>query len=491
MVRIRREDRPPKRPASPELSAGRGEWASFQIVVRGPAKNVRVEVQLPGIPVELYRQHFVEVKEGTAPWDWDTTTQPRTAHPEPPGWIPDALIPLIDPVTGKPPMPGARFSAQPFDVPAGENQPIWVDVFVPRDTKPGVRRGSWRVTSDTQSVKGTFRLKVRNFTVPLGPSLHSAMNVWNYKSRETNELLLRHRLMPRQVPAEEVPEWRSKYGLERTNLGYWSGANYSQAKMAPAPSLDDVLSRRRRYPNDFGLYNFSVDEIGHHKQLFPEVRRWGDVFHAANVKHMAVMEPLPELFDAIDIWVLQPNYFFKSVKNVEAARAAGAELWSYTALNQDPYAPKWLLDYAPIHHRMFHGLMSQVYGFTGVLYWSVDYNKWGINLDEAQVKSDGIRDVWTDPNWRGDGKKNFPGEGLLIYPGADCGCQGCVPSLRLKWIRDGVQDYELVQMLKKRGKEKEAMALVKKVARSYKDWSQSPDALLDVRNALCDLLERT
>jgi hypothetical protein len=489
MVRVRREALPKRETLSP-LVAARGEWESFQLVVAGPAKNVRVEASFPGLEVSLFRQHYIEVKHSTKPWNWDTTTQPRTAFPEPPGWLPDALIPFVDPATGKPPAPGSRFSAQPFEVPEGQCQPIWVDVFVPRGHRAGTVRGSWRVVSDAGEQRGRLSLRVRNVTVPPSPSLHSAMNLWNFKDKPTRELLFQHRLMPMDIPPEEVPEWRKKYGLARANLGFWSGADYSVGRMEPAPSVSDVRTRRARYPKDFALYDYSVDEIGRHTHLYPEVERWGKHFHESGVKHMAVMEPIPALFDAVDIWVLQPAYYFQSPKNAHAARKGGAELWCYTALNQDPYSPKWLLDYAPIHHRMFHGLLSQVYDFTGVLYWSMDFMKTGLHFENGGRIDEIVRDVWIDPDWNHDGG-HFPGEGLLLYPGKDAGCLGAVSSMRLKWIRDGVQDYEYVAMLKKKGKEKEAMALVQKVARSYKDWSQDPKALKAVRHALGDLLERT
>ena len=48
-----------------------------------------------------------------------------------PGWYADALIPFTDPATGKAPV-GAALTAVPFDVKSGNNQPVWVDLQVPR-----------------------------------------------------------------------------------------------------------------------------------------------------------------------------------------------------------------------------------------------------------------------------------------------------------------------------------------------------------------------
>jgi hypothetical protein len=62
-----------------------------------------------------------------------------------PGWYPDPLIPAVHPLTGKP-LSGARFTAMPFDLPANETHGFWVDLYVPADAKPGLYRGTYRVT---------------------------------------------------------------------------------------------------------------------------------------------------------------------------------------------------------------------------------------------------------------------------------------------------------------------------------------------------------
>ncbi len=82
----------------------------------------------------LYREHFVEVKRHSPYWG-------GPVHPLAGRWFPDALIPLVDPATGEPPAGGA-IPAVPFDVEADHDQPVWVDVFVPRDAVAGDYAGS-------------------------------------------------------------------------------------------------------------------------------------------------------------------------------------------------------------------------------------------------------------------------------------------------------------------------------------------------------------
>jgi hypothetical protein len=89
--------------------------------------------------VALFREHYVELRRGS-PGGGEGSA-------EVPGLVPDALVPFRDPATGRAPAPGAKYKAQPFAVEAGRNQPVWVDVAVPRETMPGTYRGTWWVKS--------------------------------------------------------------------------------------------------------------------------------------------------------------------------------------------------------------------------------------------------------------------------------------------------------------------------------------------------------
>ena len=76
------------------------------------------------------------------------------------GRIPDALIPFIDPYTNNP-------VGAPFNVSAGLNQPIWLDVFIPKNTVAGTYTGNVTVTATGQAaVNVPITLIVWNFVLP-------------------------------------------------------------------------------------------------------------------------------------------------------------------------------------------------------------------------------------------------------------------------------------------------------------------------------------
>jgi hypothetical protein len=116
-----------------ELFAARGEYEPFQVVVQtavGGLHNVTFRIgDLSGpsghfisrANLTVYREHYVRVEHGSP--------VPKNMRRPPlgPGWYVDALIPEA------PRTDNARLHAFPFDLQPGKNQPIWIDVFVPRN----------------------------------------------------------------------------------------------------------------------------------------------------------------------------------------------------------------------------------------------------------------------------------------------------------------------------------------------------------------------
>ena len=106
----------------------------------------------------------------------------------------------------------------------------------------------------------------------------------------------------------------------------------------------------------------------------------------------------------------------------------GKELWWYTCV-----VPKWrgmnyFIDEAATAPRS-HPWMNYLYGNTGILYWATD--NW------TRVGCDPWSETETFPTGNGDGS--------LVYPGRDF--PGPVASIRLKMLREGLEDYELLALL--------------------------------------------
>jgi glycosyl hydrolase family 123 len=470
------------------LAAARGEYESFQIIANGAAKglgNVNVtisDLQGPGGQViphnsfTLYREKYMHV---TAPSpNWKGSNQPMGA-----GWYPDALIPFTDPDTGKP-LSGASITAVPFDVKAGNNQPVWVDLLVPRSAQPGKYSGTYTLTSNQGNVTGTISLKVWNFTLPAAPGLKSSFLFFQAGTLAAQRELLRNKISPLSTNPADQPLLMKEHGLSATQTGPFSGADIGRCSMSPAPSVSQFKSIAAAQQPGLMLYDYSADEIGHCTGLYPTIKQWANNMHQAGIKNLISMSPTPALYSdgsgsgrsAVDIWVLLPLMYNNNKNQVGEVLKKGDSVWSYNTLVQDAYSPKWLIDFAPVNFRIQPGFISQSLNLTGMLYWRVD--KWP-------------SDAWNNVNNTGTySSANYPGEGMLVYPGQPVGVKGVVASMRLKWLRDGVEDYDYVQILKDLGKADLAMQITRSVGPDWTNWTRDAGAIEAARQKLGETIDQ-
>jgi glycosyl hydrolase family 123 len=480
------------------LWAARGEYESFQVVVHAPAKglkNVNVAIsdlmgergRITKASLALYREHYLQIMRGSP-------ERGGTNQPLGPGWYPDALIPFA--TNSGTSLRPATLRAAPFDVAPSTNQPIWIDVFVDHETLPGRYSGTVTVTSDEGKAAVSVTVNVWNFELPHRPSLLSAFNIYNDTSsnprvfygdeKQNQELLLRHKIMPVSVDPRYERQFMQQYGLSISRLEYFQHATYGNCKQPPAPSVADLMSLKAKHQPDLPLYLHMGDEISDCPNIFPILKQWARNGREAGLIPLLTAVPLPELRDdgsgsgrsVADIWVLLPRQFVSNAGDVSAALKKGDHVWSYTAIVQDNFSPKWEIDFRPINYRIF-GFLNESAGATGLLYWSV--NSWAIGP---------TNDPWNNMTYIEGGKPTPPGEGWLVYPGAQVGSDAFVPSMRLKWVRKSVEDFEYVEILKKLNRGDWALGLVKTVAADWAHWSQDPEAVESVRRQLGAEIDR-
>ena len=479
------------------IQAGRGETVSFQIAVQAPVSgltNLTFAVTPLAGPggatigsqdLQLYRENFVTIKHHTPVFypRPKNSNLPLTTHT-----FPDALIPFIDPLTGKPPL-RAQYIPQPINLKAATDTAYWVDVEVPAGTAAGTYSGTYSVSSDQGQTSGTVQLTVLPFTVPLVPTLRSTMNSDTTKQSGETEELLHEKLMPDVVPLADENSLITQFGLASSDLGFSSGAYYGHCKMSPAPSVEALTAARQAQDPRLFLFDYSADEIEHCTKDIPLVKQWAQNLHAAGIPNLITIPPVPALLDdgsgtgrsAVDIWTVLPVEYVKAQTynppRITQVLAKGDSVWFYTALAQDDYSPKWEVDFLPINYRISTGFLNVSQGLTGILYWSVDY--WTAH-------------PWTDIEYGSECSGtycwSYPGEGFMVYPGKEAGLAGVAPSLRIKYIRDGVQDYERFAILQRCGHGEEAVALSQTIAASYQSWTQDDAQLLSVSQQLAGLI---
>jgi Domain of unknown function (DUF4091) len=508
----------PRWETTASLYGGRGEYIGFQVAVHARAggltnlnfsasKLTRPDgTEIASKNLILYRETYITLAPGEhSATSGEVTGLPYNSDhgvPNTPltsiGMFPDGLIPFIDPETGEPPMSGAGVTevAVPVrSVKAGQNVVFWIDAFVPRDTPAGRYRGTYTVTSSQGNVTGEIRLTVWNFTLPLKPSLKSLFNggsggTWP-AGLETE--LVRNKLVPDSASLVMEGADIREYGLNTYDMSYYENVSYGactgDALTPKPPSLralqDAVNAQQETYSGPY-LADYTADPESSctNEAFYKSVIEWAQVLHKVSVKgqngvdNIVSQQPVVPLFNdglgtgrsAVDVWTMLPmNYDLaqltktNGVRNVTYVQRKGDKVWSYNDLVQDAYSPKWELDFLPINYRIQVGFVSQSLGLKGVNYWNV------VNWDPPSGSN-----AWNSAASRGFDQNGyyFPDEGILVYPGAQAGLQGVAPSMRLKYLRDGVQDYEYIELLKKCGQEPShaAMFLLSSSGKEDPNW---------------------
>ena len=471
------------------LSSARGETVDTQVIVQAPAgglTNVNLSASaltgpggatIPASSVTLYREYYITVT-GTASYGGGSNP------PLGSGTYAEPLIPFNDPGTGSPLCgTAASLKACNASISAGQNQPYWIDISVPHgatNSPPGTYTGSISVTADQGTVTIPVTLTVWNFELPVQPSELSIWHLWPPAVGNTittlAQALMRNKVM--YDVAANASSDVTNFGLNRSGLnGYYFIGIQCNGSYSSLPSTSQINTAAANFPAGLGLDLYVADELNGCSSAYPALKTMGTNAHAANrsVKTiMAINTPDPNLYDegdgrsAIDHWVL-----LDSVQQWPALPfTGGGDLWSYTSCNAGfGNTPEWLVDYPPINERIQAGFLNWTQGATGILYY----------------RSDG----WTAGNTLGSwnnvdttacgGGLGRPGDGIFLYPPGPIASTESAPGIRLKAIRDGIQDYEYAQILNNLGQVAFVNSTIQPIATNWSNWNQNPNALEGAR----------
>ncbi|WP_242355637.1 MULTISPECIES: DUF4091 domain-containing protein [Anaeromyxobacter] len=459
------------------ISAARNEFEAFQVVVTGNARGVRASASTLSGPggaviagVRLYREALINLTRPSAP---DGAT----------GRFPDALVPDVDEIVGE------RRNAFPFDVRGGESRAIWVEVFVPRGAAPGLYRGELRVDASGRSTVVPVELTVWDFELPSTSTLRTAFGLmWG-------TLPAGHGISASDVAA--FATLRARYGqlaldhrlsLSRHDDGQWNDLDHFDRYYRPlmdgtAPTrlagarltaveylgnLEDVANLARwatRYRSRPGwferLFQYTCDEPPYQGCTFADVLTRARAAKTADREFRTLVTTTIQQADAngispvLDLLVPVVNFMDdksgtyagnqRSKYDPFLAADPLNEVWLYQSCMShgcgsssayDTGWPSYMIDASAVRNRAMQWL-DFVYRATGELYWDTTY---------AYLSGD----PWTS-QWEFDGN----GDGTLFYPGTPAKIGGAthvpVASIRLKMIREGMEDYEYLSLLSRLG----------------------------------------
>lgn len=491
--------------ASPALALelARNECESAQILVTagdaGAVSNVTVEVSA-----------FADAEGRRFAGDvmWQRTgyiRRQRPCHPHPcsapaaENWLPDPLLPPA-----------------PFAVRASATQGVWLTARAEESAKPGVYRGQVVVSAGGRPLCTVpVTLRVRGFCNPKTFGMPTAFCVmdgftraqypdrFDEMKRKTHDLMLSHRLNPDDISRTEPPRiedllYAREKGMNRFNIlnlvpkpakpGKWvcfsplsayTPAFYEELKARLTPYVAEL----RKHGLEKYAYLYGFDERPH--EYYPAIgelwRKLKADFPDIPVMTTAMMyrdmrdgksNPEQDITD----WFCPLTSVYDPELSAKL-RAQGRQVWWYVCCGPIyPQANFASIEYPFVEGRLL-GWLTYRYHSDGLLFWHV--NLWP---DRPPLET-------ADPflsAWESENSLRMPGDGQLLYPGTE----GPLPSIRLANVRDGIEDYEWLQLLERQKGRAAAEAVAAELARGMTDFERSPEKVRAVRSRLADALER-
>jgi hypothetical protein len=480
-----------------KIQAARNEFEPFQLALRAQGQNlenVDVEVSnLQGkteIPSEKYVSIYFE--------QYVTLTRPSSVTGGTGEW-PDPLIPRIDRYANE------KRNAFPFKLESDRTQPVWIDVYVPPETPGGTYRGEVRVTvAGKPQIIVPIELEVWNFELP---STSSLMNAFGFSGNaaerahygkyrddkgvvDTTYMYAKAALLHRvtldgsasispiiklngndvQLGWNEYDDLIAPfmdgrvfaageplYGAKATSV-----AIHTPALLLTTPEQQVQFWRKiAQHFREKGWFDRLIDYLWDEPKApsYQAMAELGRTIHKADpgLRNLVTAPFHADWSDFIDIWSPPINCFERKPHQRDFCNpmvdrttyqpelSKGKQLWWYQACGSHGCGviggeyfrgwPSYMIDDAPVRNRIMEWLTWK-YGIQGELYYS---------MDEAFSRKP---DPWKDVNlYSGNG------DGTLFYPGRPQVIGGTqqipIESIRLKLIREGLEDYEYLALLTK------------------------------------------
>jgi hypothetical protein len=430
----------------------------------------------------------------------------------------------------------------------GENQPVWISVYVPRDAKPGTYSGAIKVQSGSTSLDVPFTLHVRSFEIPKKISLRSSF--WMFRDQLNRfyhldevklddylkwvDFALEHRLNPidvyeghcqQLVDIQQMPTTRQSTNAGEANPhpDFTKWDKYIDHMVAGGASTIH-LGTTHHFGNFFQPSD--KNEAKHLKNLELAVKTMADHYKQRGVFDLHYLQLRDETSEPASLAVYKDIYQkFPDAKLLLTAPSnearpwlripcplspafeakwrddthkKGNEYWWYVCVQPSDrrYANLFIDQPASQHRILFWQTWS--HDVDGLLYWGMNFWSWYDHQYPADVKGPTLRVQPKDaPNFVTD--PNVPGDGSSMYPGPTP--DRPLSSIRLEVMRDGEEDYEYFKMLdgliKNAGDSsspavenaKKLREQAKSMVESLTEYDKNPEPYLALREKIGDAIE--
>jgi len=492
---------------SVQLSVAANEAESFQLVVSGKDGKSLQDVSVSGL----------ELKNGSSVMTLSyhkvgfirTLEHPVGYQNAPAGLYPDPLLPA-----GK------------FNVSENCSQPLWFTIQVPEKTVPGIYQGKITISSENNRIEVPISVRVRPFILPR--TLASAFG--NYNIASTNyykqpmplekfvafcHLMNQYRMGSKSAVREKIHTVGDNFDFSSVKqllpevfpydagiyrAGLRCRALEDEVQFNNAVDFYKKLTAAwltEKLPETMFMYGLDEPAIGgkigfsspDKVALLPEFyKKLKEIAPYPVMQTLNNFDMLDELVGSVDIWCPLLTTYAAKPDFFQTRKAKKETLWLYTCNGDYPPTPNFYIERPGIEHRI---IFWQAYreGATGFLYWEVNW--WRV------LESDWL----TNPVIKSDRSRNH-GDGILFYPGPDF---EVYPSIRAAMIRDGIEDYEYLVLLKKLTAElkqidngshrkliaeAERLGNMDEITTDINHYTRSPEKIFERREKIGDTIEK-
>ncbi len=389
---------------------------------------------------------------------------------------------------------GSRFKLE-----ADKTMAILVDFKTTAETPAGDYLYEFAVTDSKGNVlnKVKITLHVWNFAMPEDVTFQTSIGGNIHKT--LYDLLLEHNMCERQLPYDildpRADEYMSNPRVTAFRIPFWDG-NTSDEKLV------EYYNKLKTNPVWFEkAFFYPVDEPStpeaakkltdycvHLSELCPGIRITSPYYKNVQMtpeldqidymdQYMDLHCPKLSNWDDDTIYSAEQKERYPSFADrMTAMQEKGETVWTYVC--NYPLAPylNVKVDDEGLGSRVLFWQMYQR-NIEGFLYWNSCYYSRLPN-----------NDPWSSVDTFGNG---IYGDGILVYPGAEIGAPGTyLPSIRLKIMRDGIEDIELLYLAENMFGREWVDERANKVSKSLTTVDVTSDELAALRIEIGNAIEK-
>jgi len=518
------------------LAGAKNEHVPFQVIISTPPPATRHEPPASGFNVEasdlLSSQGRIPKDRIKLFFEHVVLCYAKSSPVGATGFWPDALAPLTNPFSM-----GAEFRG------FVKNRAIWIDIRVPTEVPAGTYSGKVTVTQDGKSLDQLkLNLRVYDFALPRETHLITYMGVsadrlshfyqvqrhspeFQTILRRYHEFLYANRMEPwfndaLQPEVEDTADGGLRVRFDDRIYDYYmnmlktkrvileaapprarGSSDYSPFSERFNQQVKSYLRQIDEYYKAHGwlerlVINSPIDEPATVQQ-FEETRKWAQMVHEAvpGVPFLATKSPVPErpelgpLIGYVNSFSIHGNDLNRlEVKRaIQEEQAKGGEITWYISCDQVYPQPNYFID-APAIDPVMVPWITWRYGMNGILYWDMAYwpqtpDPW---LDPVTYLSGFLCSEGGVLN--GEGSLLYPGHHTHRYTGQD-NVDGPVSSLRFELLREGIEDYEYLWLLKSMGDKAFADQVVRDLVVNVSAFSRNVAELFAARERMAQRIE--